>query len=138
MENSKVVVGIVTYNRYALLRKSINSILSQDYQNIEIIVLDDASTDETSEIGVDFPMINYIKSNIKSDEESELNLLTKSGKVCIQADLESDKQLEWTQRMAQFLWKAKWITKSGLKITMQNYLERNLPAPKPFEVLQER
>ena len=46
----KISVGIPTYNRRDKLKKAIDSILSQDYDNIEIIVSDNASTDGTEEL----------------------------------------------------------------------------------------
>ncbi|WP_312669603.1 glycosyltransferase family 2 protein [Stutzerimonas nitrititolerans] len=48
--NPKVSVMIVTYNQEDLISETIESVLLQDYENIEIIVSDDASTDGTPEI----------------------------------------------------------------------------------------
>lgn len=44
-----VTIGIPTYNNAAYLAEAVQSALAQDYPNIEIIVLDDASTDDTAE-----------------------------------------------------------------------------------------
>lgn len=42
-----VTVYMPTYNRVELLKRAVESVLSQDYRNIELIVVDDNSTDGT-------------------------------------------------------------------------------------------
>ncbi len=44
----EVNIIITTYNRAALLPRSVESVLSQDYPNLFIIVVDDGSTDNTA------------------------------------------------------------------------------------------
>ena len=46
----KVSIIIPTYNRARSIKKSINSCLNQTYKNIEVIVVDDCSTDNTKKI----------------------------------------------------------------------------------------
>lgn len=49
-----VNILIPTYNRANYLRETIQSVLAQTYQNIEILVFDDASPDNTSEVVAEF------------------------------------------------------------------------------------
>lgn len=45
-----VSVVLPTHNRAALLKRSVESVLCQSYRDFELIVVDDASTDETREV----------------------------------------------------------------------------------------
>lgn len=47
MQAPKVSAVIATYNRAHLLRHAIESVLAQDYPNLELIVVDDGSSDGT-------------------------------------------------------------------------------------------
>ncbi|WP_319421377.1 glycosyltransferase family 2 protein [Pleurocapsa sp. FMAR1] len=50
VEKPLVSVIIPTYNRANVIHRSISSAIKQSYQKIEIIIVDDASTDDTSQI----------------------------------------------------------------------------------------
>lgn len=50
MNNPLVSIIIPTYNRANLLGETLNSILSQTYENWECIIVDDGSTDDTFEV----------------------------------------------------------------------------------------
>lgn len=67
MSDQLVSIVIVTYNRMKELKRAINSILNQSYDHIEIIIVDNGSTDNTVKmIKNDFPDIYLVKmvSNI--------------------------------------------------------------------------
>lgn len=57
---SKVSVIIPTYNRANMVANAIQSAMDQTYQNKEIIVIDDGSTDNTEEIVKSFHGVKYI------------------------------------------------------------------------------
>ncbi|MFA4854633.1 MAG: glycosyltransferase family 2 protein [Candidatus Omnitrophota bacterium] len=48
--NPLVSVIIPTYNRALLIRRAIGSVLAQSYDNFEVIVVDNASSDNTAEV----------------------------------------------------------------------------------------
>lgn len=62
----KVTIMIPTYNQAAYLQQAIESALSQNYPNLEIIVGDDASTDATNSIvsKISDPRLTYVRNAI--------------------------------------------------------------------------
>lgn len=63
---SKPLVSIIvpSYNGGAYLREALDSLLAQSYPNIEILLLDDASTDDTPAIAVEYAdRITYIRQS---------------------------------------------------------------------------
>ena len=51
---SRVSIGMPVFNGEKYLRESIESILDQTYQNFELIISDNASTDRTQEICLEY------------------------------------------------------------------------------------
>jgi len=62
-ETGTVSILIPTYNRADHLRAAVNSAIQQTYDDLEILVLDDASTDATDRVVASFddPRIEYIR-----------------------------------------------------------------------------
>ncbi|MDP8235789.1 MAG: glycosyltransferase [Candidatus Erginobacter occultus] len=61
-ENPKITVGIVTRNRREKLGKAIQSVYEQEFPNLEILVVDNASDDGTSEmLAREYPVIRLLR-----------------------------------------------------------------------------
>lgn len=69
-----VTVYMPTYNRVELLRRAVDSVLTQDYKNIELIVVDDKSTDSTHE---------YLAKMAKKDSRFKYFINEKNSGACV-------------------------------------------------------
>jgi glycosyltransferase involved in cell wall biosynthesis len=65
MLNDRPLVSIIipTYNRSKILPRAVNSALNQSYKNLEVIIVDDASADNTSETvaGIKDARVRYVR-----------------------------------------------------------------------------
>ena len=71
----QVSVIIPTHNRAETVRAAITSVLSQSFQDFEIIVVDDASVDHTASVvqGFDDPRIRYLRNAANKGEGGSRN-----------------------------------------------------------------
>lgn len=54
MNQPLVSICVITYNQKQFIHETLASVLNQDYDNLEIVVADDGSTDGTAEIVIDY------------------------------------------------------------------------------------
>lgn len=66
----KVSVIIPTYNRWSILVKSLSFLQNQSFRNFEVIVVDDASTEETPELEFD---VRYFRLKTRSGSPAARN-----------------------------------------------------------------
>lgn len=84
MEQSLISIITITRNRGALLKRCIDSVLGQTYQNIEHIIVDGASTDNTDEVIASYSdkRLIYIKleTNLSVPESAYIGFTKSKGK----------------------------------------------------------
>jgi len=85
MNKPTVSIIIPTYNAEAFLAETIQSVLDQIYTDFELIIVDDASTDQTSDIvrGYEDPRIKFIQQeeNQGADIARHAGLQASSGEI---------------------------------------------------------
>lgn len=70
MENPKVSVIVPNYNHAPFLKERIESILNQTFQNFELIILDDHSTDNSIEILENYRLHPKVSQYIMNEQNS--------------------------------------------------------------------
>jgi glycosyltransferase involved in cell wall biosynthesis len=71
-----VSVVIPTFNRAALIARSIQSVLNQSHADFELLVIDDGSIDDTADVvaGIYDPRINYVRLPNNAGAAAALNV----------------------------------------------------------------
>lgn len=95
-ENKPIVSIIIpTYNRERLIARSVKSVLNQTYQDFELIIVDDASTDNTEEVVSSFndERIRYVRHKENKGEAAARNTGIKAARGDYIAYQDSDD--EW-------------------------------------------
>ncbi len=112
MDKTNTLVSIVvpTYNHSIYLKRALESIINQTYENWEVIVIDNHSTDNTSEVVANFKnnRIKYLKVHNKGIIAISRNIGIKSANGEWIAFLDSDD----------------WWTRDKLEICIQSINEK--------------
>jgi glycosyltransferase involved in cell wall biosynthesis len=95
IDKPMVSVVLPTFNRCGYLIQSIRSVLSQSYSNLEIIIVDDGSIDDTREVvdDIDDDRVIYIRNKKNLGIQKSLNKGIRSSKGKYIARI--DDQDEW-------------------------------------------
>jgi glycosyltransferase involved in cell wall biosynthesis len=89
-----ISVVIPAFNRSGFIGKAIDSVLAQDYPNIEIIVVDDGSTDDThAVVGAYGDRVRYLKQPHNRGVSAARNIGVRQSQGDIVSFLDSDDQM---------------------------------------------
>ncbi len=86
----KVKIGITTKNRFQILSKAIESGLSQDYENMEVVVFDDGSTDETPTLRAQYRSVTWVRKETSVGLLEARNEMMKAGDAVYFVSLDDD------------------------------------------------
>jgi GT2 family glycosyltransferase len=100
-----VSIIILTRNREKYLVKTLSSVLKQTYSNLEIIVVDNASTDDSIKIlSAKFPSIRIISLPINIGIAGwNIGLKKAHGKYCVMLDDDCSISPNWILNMVKFM-----------------------------------
>ncbi|OQP63310.1 hypothetical protein A3860_25820 [Niastella vici] len=133
-----VSVIIPTYNRARLIEESIYSVLNQTYKELELIIVDDGSTDNTEEIvrAIPDPRIQYYKLPHSGRNAISKNFAIRQSKGTLIAFNDSDDTWDTTklEKQVQLLSQHPHI---GFSITdAVNYKEGQIISPRTYTIRQ--
>ncbi len=109
MEKPLISVIIPTYNRAYILSKAIESVLNQTFKNVELIVVDDGSIDQTPYLVYKYPLIYVRKPHRGVSHTRNTGILKAKGEFI--AFLDSDdvfvskkleKQLKFLEKYPEY------------------------------------
>lgn len=95
MQNSPLVTVIcLCYNHEKFVVEALNSVLNQNYQNIELIITDDCSNDNSKKVITDwlqdYPAVQFISSKINLGNTKTFNKALQFSKGEYIIDLAAD------------------------------------------------
>lgn len=119
--NELVSIIMPSYNTAGFIADTINSVLKQTYENWELIIVDDCSTDNTDEIVSAFndERIRYLKNEKNSGAAVSRNKALREAKGKWIAFLDSD-DLWLPQKLEKQI---AFMVKNGYKFTYTDYRE---------------
>lgn len=98
-----VSVIVPCYNHGAFLADAVSSILSQDYPDVDLIVVDDGSTDKTSAVAASFgPRVRYVfQPNAGLSAARNAGIAAARGDVLVFLDADDMLAEGWLSALAQ-------------------------------------
>jgi glycosyltransferase involved in cell wall biosynthesis len=92
MSKPSISVVIPAFNRAKTIRRAIESVQAQHFADFEIIVVDDASTDDTREavLGLDEPRMRLVSRSVNGGASAARNSGIRAAKADLIAFLDSD------------------------------------------------
>lgn len=129
MKSPLITIYIVTYNRINLLKRALESVIKQTYKNLEIIIVDDYSNDDTlkylKEICSKDSRVKYFQNDKNSGACVSRNKAIKEARGDFITGLDDDDYFVET-RIEDFwnIWNSKINNKSNIVCLFSNTFEK--------------
>ncbi len=99
----RLSVVVLTHDRAALLQRTLRSVLSQDFEGFEVVVVDNASTDGTSEmLSCDFPEVRVLSLEKNAGIRGR-NVGFRSAAAPLILSLDDDIELTWPDSLERLV-----------------------------------
>lgn len=130
-----ISVIIPTYNREKLIERSINSVLNQTYKNIELIVVDDFSSDNTEKVVKKYTdeRLHYIKLEKNSGACVARNVGIENAKGEYIAFQDSDDV--WHDNKLEI--QLEYMKKNNAEVSFCNMMRYKINEKEPKEIPQD-
>ncbi len=114
MPSPKVSVVIPAYNEEKYIEKTLQAVLAQDYPNFEVIVVDNGSTDRTSDAVRKFGLVKLIYENKKGPNAArEAGRKISHGGFIATIDADTLLPVDWIRRGIKYFYDEKVVAVSG-------------------------
>ena len=103
-DDPQISVIIPTFNRAWCLEETLQSVLHQSFDNYELIVVDDASTDATADLVESFPDVRYLRLEANRGVSHARNRGLEQARGQYVCFLDSDDRWQKTKLERQWMW----------------------------------
>jgi len=132
MNKDKVSVLLSAYNSQETISKTLDSLVDQSYKNIEILILDDGSTDNTFKICLDYSksfsniFLERNKNNLGLTKSLNLLISLSSGNLIARQDADDISDKKRIEKQVYFLNKYRLdaVTSRAIVINKGNLIPR--------------
>ncbi|MEI6552941.1 MAG: glycosyltransferase family 2 protein [bacterium] len=109
----KVSIVIPAHNEEACIEKTLQKVLNQDYPDFEVIVVDNNSTDKTSELAQKMGVKVLFEKNKGTQWARERGRLSASGEIIANLDADCLPEKNWLRRGTQHFSDTKVVAVGG-------------------------